>query len=189
MNTNENIRNAFNVVRKTYENTDKLMRSLDELSGKYNYESKLDRFTRYSSDLDTYGWLFNSFGKIYQFKEDKILNSYWRDGYIYYVEINFKEEPKLIVAIANYELTGWENGISPSHYWEISNAVNHRDEFITDKLKEDYYKSKPISESVSKKYWKFKDAIFKEYDLTEITNENIEEKVFIEFNKMRNFSS
>lgn len=187
----ENIKNAFNVVRNTYKNVDKLMRYLDELSEECGYESKFDKFLRYSSDAYTEGWLFNSFGKIYQFKEDKELENNWRKGNIYYVEINFEDYPKLLIGQYKYDLENWGKGISPASYRQLSDVLHLNKNFNIELLdsNSDYYKSTLLNDNLIDKYWNFEEAIFKSYDLMDITSDNVEEKVFREFDKMRNFTS
>ncbi|MBA7549888.1 hypothetical protein ES705_42388 [subsurface metagenome] len=56
--TSINIRNAFDVVRKTYTNVDKLFAAIDieaKNSGFINIISGQRPFVRYKSDIDTEG--------------------------------------------------------------------------------------------------------------------------------------
>lgn len=66
MSLGENIKSAFEVVLKTYENVDKLLRYCDLIAEDYGYEVVTDKFLRYKSDSNYEGWFINSFIKLYQ---------------------------------------------------------------------------------------------------------------------------
>ena len=70
MNSNENIRNAFKVVYKTYENIDKLIKYCKTICEDNGYVVCSNKFLRWKSDNNFYGWAINNFILLFQDKED-----------------------------------------------------------------------------------------------------------------------
>ena len=67
--TSINIRNAFDVVRKTYTNVNKLFAAIDLEAKNNNFVNIISGqrpFVRFKSDIDTEGWLINDLIKLYQ---------------------------------------------------------------------------------------------------------------------------
>lgn len=189
MNLGENIKNAFEVVRKTYENLYKLMSYLDSQSIEKGYEPSIVRFLRYSSDSNYKGWVYNNFIKLYQFKGDgDDLQNKWKDGPIYAIEFSFTDYPKMIVSKFNFDIKKWGEGIGSDKVNYFSNPTNlkMKDEFNHVKLgKNNFYnKSVPLN-GVSELYWDLNYVIFKEFNLTDVNIDNANELTFGEFNKMR----
>ena len=188
MNLDNNIKNAFEVVRKTYENLNKLMGYLDVESIEKGYEPSIGRFLRYSSDPDYKGWLYNNFVKLYQFTNDGELGSKWRDGPIYSVEFSFQDCPKMIVSKFDFNIKEWGPGIGAHRVNYFSNPVNKdfKSDFKHIVLEDlqGYTKSVP-NEGISEKYWGLNHVIFREFNLTEVNLENANRLVFGEFDKMR----
>ncbi len=81
MNLGENIGNAFQVVKKTYENIDKLISYCITVSEKEShFVPAVTKFLRYRSDNDWQGWLTQEFFLLFQDKESKKLKNGWRKG-------------------------------------------------------------------------------------------------------------
>ena len=193
MNLDKNIGNAFEVVRKTYENVEKLMSSLDRETLSRGYESSKERFLRYSSDVYVDGWLFNDIVKIYQFSQDRLIESNdWLDGPIYVVDICFYDNPKIKVGNFHYKnMEEWSRGISASSSCYFTNPLNkdfHSDDFCYKDI-DGYIVVKPRREEVSKKYWGLEKCMFKEFKLSEIVDDSGVKKlidVFDDLNKISN---
>ncbi|AGE21854.1 hypothetical protein GHH_c13170 [Geobacillus sp. GHH01] len=62
----ENIKNAFEVVRKTYESVDKLLAELDRQSVECGFVPVIPQFLRQKSDREYRGWFIQSFIKLYR---------------------------------------------------------------------------------------------------------------------------
>ena len=189
MNLDDNIKNAFEIVRKTYENLDKLMVYLDNESTGKGYKPSIGRFLRYSSDPDHRGWLYNNIIKLYQFIDDEDLHNKWKDGPIYSVEFSFENYPKMIVSKFDFNIKEWSPGIGAHRVNYFSYPVNKdfKSEFrhmVLEDSKE-YTKSVP-NDDISEKYWGLNHVIFREFKLTEVNLENANKLVFDEFDKMRN---
>lgn len=110
---NENIGNAYEVVRKTYESMKKLFAALDAKADEEGFISLVNyapNFLRWRSDLEPSGWLIGSAIKLYQRKTDPGLEGIWRDGAIYLIEIQLENEkqkklfgPEVITAQFTFE--------------------------------------------------------------------------------------
>lgn len=188
MNLDNNIKNAFEVVRKTYENLNKLMSFLDGESTEKGYKPSIERFLRYSSDPDYKGWLYNNIVKLYQSLDDVELGNKWRNGPIYTVEFSFQDYPKMIVSKFDFNIKEWGPGMGAHRVNYFSNPVNKdfKSDFNHIVLEEfeGYRKSVP-NNSISEKYWGLNYVIFREFSLTEVNLENANKLVFEEFDKMR----
>lgn len=188
MSLDKNIENAFEVVRKTYENVEKMMSFIDEKSIEYGYEPVISRFLRYRSDMSIWGWMCNELIKIYQSEEDSMLPSEWKDGLIYTVSFDFYGEPKVVVSAFNFDIEKWGKGISPADIWAFSEPldIDYEERFIHTKMEDnDFWIVKPVNEETTQRYWEFNYAIYREYKISEMTSDNINEKIFREFEKMK----
>ncbi|MDQ2086223.1 hypothetical protein RBH29_07245 [Herbivorax sp. ANBcel31] len=190
MNLSENIKNAFNVVRKTYENADKLMKYCDSISNECGYDIVTNKFLRYKSDSDYEGWFIDRFVKLYQQKADKVLENDWRDGPIYAVELNFEDMPIVYISKFEYEdITTWSRGaISPASYWVFSDLIDCTDNEFEEKnlnKQDKYFVSVPKNNNVKNSYWGIKRSVYTNYDLKILNSNNIMQKVFSEFDVLK----
>lgn len=190
MSSSENIKNAFNVVRKTYENVDKLLKYCDSIANDNGYEAVTDKFLRYKSDSDYGGWLIDRFIKLYQFKTDKVLENDWKDGPVFAIELNFDDLPTVYLSKFEYDdISKWDKGaISPALYWIFSDPVDCEGNGFKEKdlgNKYGYRVSKP-SEDIKNKYWGIKRIIYTTVDLIQLQSNNVPEKVFGEFDILKN---
>lgn len=192
MNLSENIKNAFDVVIKTYENVDKLLKYCDSISGDCGYYVVTSRFLRYRSDLDYEGWLVNRFIKLYQQKADKELENGWRDGPVFAMEINFEGIPTVYLSKFEYDdISTWSEGISPKYYWIFSDSIDCEGNDFKEKYTDNRHRyciSEPETESIKNKYWGIKRAIYTTINLLQLDSNNISEKVFDEFNTLKNLN-
>lgn len=155
MDLDKNIENAFIVVRKTYENVQKMINFLDEKAILNDYIPVIDRFLRYSSDIDPRGWLYNDIVKVYQYEKDEPLENDWLKGSIYVINISFWEEPRMIVSKYNYDIEEWGKGkISPGDSWSFTHPLNkvYKNKLFNHECMKDlkYMVSRPINEDTKK---------------------------------------
>ena len=88
MNLGENIFNAFEVVNKTHENVDKLIKYCRTMAEeRKEFELMSPKFLRYKSDVDYWGWNVRQMFLLFQDKQDELLENGWRDGPIYVLDI------------------------------------------------------------------------------------------------------
>lgn len=188
MNLGDNIRNAFEVVLKTYENVDKLIKYCDLIAVECGYESVTNRFLRYRSDLNYGGWFIDSFIKLYQYKEDNILDNEWKDGPIFVMEINFYDVPTVYLSKFEYEdIETWVEGVSSTLYWGFTKPVGWEGSGFNEsaiKDKDGYFISTPTPD-IKDKYWSVERVIYTKIDLLEIDSSNVNEKIFGEFDTLR----
>jgi hypothetical protein len=190
MNLGENIKNAFDVVRKTYENVDKLMKFCDSIANDCGYEAVTDKFLRYKSDSYYGGWFIDSFIKLYQSKKDKVLENDWKNGPIFAMELNFEDIPTVYLSKFEYDnISHWSKGVSPTEHWGFSEPIDCQGSGFKEKnldKKGGYYVSEPETENVKSKYWGIKRVVYTTFDLLQLNSNNILEKVFGEFDTLRN---
>lgn len=183
MNSSENIKNAFEVVNKTYQSVNKFMLSCGSAAeSSKQYVTAVPRFLRYKSDNDIDGWSINFFIMLYQDINDIELASGWRNGPVYVVEMNFECFPTAFISKFEYkDLSYWEKGCSPTSYWTFYYPRNNKNNKF-DIINKDQYKiSKPKTTKIEDDYWGLKKVVTYEEDLLNITSENIQEKIIDRF--------
>jgi hypothetical protein len=192
--TAKNIDNAFLVVRETYTNLNKLFSALDNEcieNGFINIIKDQKPFLRWKSDNEPFGWLINSFVKLYQKKdsqrknEDSLSNEIRRDNNIYALEFNLESSPVIRIAKFSFSTNSWTKSPTVSEhwvfYWPLKKTNSKEFEFSTDN---DLQKSIPKNETIIKKFKKLKNVEYKEILLTEITSKNFTEKIFKVFDEL-----
>lgn len=187
MNISENMKNAFCVVRNTYESIDKMMKHCDNIAKNNGYIPASDKFLRYKSDMSTEGWLINSFVKIYQNDKDIEIDNEWRNGPIFMIEINLYDSPKLNVAMFRYEdMERWHKGLSPGDHWGFYHPINTtlNDSYTENVELEGNVTVTKFNGKISNSYWGLQSVHYLSHDLTEITSDNISEFVFDNFDKL-----
>lgn len=189
MNLNDNIKNAFTVVSKTYENVNKLMNEMDALSSECGYEPILpNKFLRWKSDIDYNGWFMKSFIKLYQYKDAKKCSggSGLKNDYIYVVEISLENDAIIYISRYTYEdIDSWQFSFSVSDHWGFYYPVNSENGFIEEELEERYCKSRPESDRIKEKYWNLVEVIYKCENLVDVNGDNIKEYIFKEFDRLK----
>lgn len=192
MNSNENIRNAFKVVYKTYENIDKLIKYCKTICEDNGYVVCSNKFLRWKSDNNFYGWAINNFILLFQDKEDIEIENGFRKGPIYSLEIDFNQESLPTVYLSKYEyirIEEWSSQpISPSDNWRFYWPTRKREYFKMHKM-DDYevYTPEINSEVVrNKSYWGLDRIVRYSEDLTEINANNVDEKIFKRFDLIKN---
>ena len=190
MNSSDNIKNAFNVVSKTYENIYKMMEYCKKIADDNNYTLCSNKFLRYKSDSEYRGWTINNFILLFQNKDDKENEDGWRSGPIYALEIDFSEDTKPTVYLSKYQHTNmatWKGIISPADHWRYYWPTRKEEYFNMEKQDEyEIYLPQPGSESIREKhYWKLYRVVRYSEDLLEINESNIKDKIFKRFDELK----
>jgi len=184
-----NITKAFEIVDKTYESVEKLLKYCDAIANENGYISMSDNFLRYKSDKDYGGWMTRIFVKLYQQKNDIELESKWRDGPVYAMFIRLYDEAAVYTLEYEYhDIKKWGRGISPTSYGMFTWPIEDDNAFEINQLPvtTNVTQSKPRNESISNKYWGLKNVKYKRHELLEINKDNVADKVFRQFDELRN---
>lgn len=191
MSSAENIRNAFKVVNKTYENINKMMNYCKTIADEGDeYIISTPKFLRWKSDNECEGWLINDFILLFQSKEDEELDNEWRDGPIYVLEIDFNYEvtPKVYISKFEYKnIETWSKGCSPSNHWRFYWPIRN-EELLNCSEIDDYIIWTPKKDkevAVDNYYWSIKRAVSYVEELVDINSDNIKEKIFGRFNILK----
>ena len=184
MNLNDNIKNAFTVVRNTHKNIEKLMKYCDNISEKNGYASVTEKFLRYKSDKYVEGWLLDGFVKLYQNLSDNDFENEWKNGPVFVFEINLDKEPIINISMFLYnDIENWETGISPRQHWAFYCPVNLDMEGIEKSLIDEAKQIYLIDadENVSNNYWSLNRIYTLSYKLTDLNSETTNKLVFKNF--------
>lgn len=196
MSSSENIRNAFHVVYKSYENIQKLIDYCKTIGvEKSNYINVVDKFLRYKSDNNLSGWFIHNFIMLFQDKNDDELDNGWRNGPIYVMEIelykpeseleNIEELPCIRLSKFEYDdLQKWEPGCSPSNHWRFYYPLRRNDIMNIQEDGDYLHITARDQQSSNRYYWGVKKITSKRIPLTAITSDNVEEKVFGTFDNL-----
>lgn len=185
-----NIKNALEVISKTYENINKLMEYCKTVAcEKTNYTPAVTKFLRYKSDLDCDGWLISDFILLFQNKADAKCQSgnNWLDGCVYVMEICLGEDkilPTVFLSKFVYEdINSWSEGCSPANHWAFYYPIRRKD--LMDITNENGYRiSRPKNKKNSETYWGLKKAITSEIPLLDLNADNLQNKIFGEFDRL-----
>lgn len=165
MNLTDNIRNAFHVVHKTYENINQLMDYCKTVvAEQYNYVSQSNKFLRYKSDNNVSGWYIQNFILLFQNKKDVELENEWLDGPIYVMEIELYDTESEItttpefpcVRLSKFEYDGmpeWNKGYSLNDHWRFYDPLR-RDDIMNIQKSGEYLNITVKDQEVSDRhYW------------------------------------
>lgn len=204
MQTGINIVNAVKVVRKTYDNINKMMAACQNLAdGKqvsYLMLNDAKRFLRYKSDRNIYGWMYSSFILLFQNNEnnnvlyvmDINIGEGWGDGKHSYK--NKKGDDVAVLALAKFiydDVKLLESGIekiSPADYWKFTNPLYELD----DKMDESdestdfgYVVHRTAkNEEFQKYYMSLNRVVYTTVPLHEVTADTLKDKIFGTFDKL-----
>ena len=192
MSTSENIKNSGLVLLKTYENVNKMMEQCRTSAPTAGYEKVSDKFLRYKSDSEPYGWLINSFILLFQKKTDEEVNCGWKNGPVYAVEIvlfdpnDSSKLPELRLSKFDYEdIKSWTHTSSSADHWGYHNPVDKSYSRDFNHEEFDWYTiSTPKNDRIKNGYWGLLKAITTKCDLIEITSSTLTDKVFGSFDKL-----
>jgi hypothetical protein len=185
-NVMENISNAFEVVRKTHENIDKLLSEVDRQSNNNGYFPIIEPFLRWKSDREYQGWLIDSFIKLYQ-KNSAIpckSENGLKEESIYGIEVSLKKIPTVIVFRNTYNTLEHWGLPSVSQHWAFYYPLHDDVFFPKIALGNNIYEATPINEKASSKYWGINKIILKKINLTSITSSNLKTLIFEEMDRL-----
>ena len=178
--TDENIRNAMKVVRKTHENVQKLMTCCKNLSKHKDsgYRELLaDKdYLRHLSRDDYLSWTIGSFILLFT----KVGGS---DDTIYGVEIDLDTTKVKAIKYVYDGAIDSEKPISPGDHWKYAHPLRDDRKFELGAMGE-FTKSVPKSADINKKYLGLRYALFADFTLSEIKFSNVKEKIFGTFDKL-----
>lgn len=192
MSSSKNIKNALAVMYKTYENIDKLINFCKAVAGeKTDYINPTEKLLRRKSDVLNSYWLINDFILLFQNKNDEECESGngWLNGCIYVMEICIGEKdkddlPTVYLSKFDYkDINSISGGRSPADYWVYYWPIRRAD--LMNITNENGYRiSKPKNDKNSKTYSGVKKVTTSEFPLTDLTAENVQEKIFDEFDRL-----
>lgn len=190
MSSAENIRNAFNVVHKTYENIKKLMDYCKTVANeKSQYITAVDKFLRWKSDIDYSGWYIHDFILLFQKRSDAELENEWRNGPVYAMEIELRsEDPQKVPSIylskfVYAEIDSWYKGCSAANHWVFYWPLRNRD-IMNIETNEGITMAVPKTKEAGQFYWGLERVTSVSIPLTDITADNALEKIFGSFDKL-----
>lgn len=187
MNLGENIFYAFDVVNKTHENVDKLMKFCRLMAEeKREFDLMSPKFLRYKSDSDYWGWNVGQMFLLFQDTQDELLENGWRDGPVYVLEILLYDsdtcEPWLGMAKFEYaDIKGLPVSVSSASYYYFTHPLYDVD---YDELGDDVLVAE-MPEEIMRKYWGVKRVVCKYLPLVEVDYKNAYEKIFGTFKILR----
>lgn len=194
MSTGENIRNAVQVLYRTYESVSKMMEQTKSMAENAGYIVKSDKFLRWRTDGDPSAWLINNFILVFQSGENEacISGNNWRNGPVYTMEICLSGEgapdglPHLLLSRFEYKaIEEWPDSCSPADYWGFHQPTNKAfTRQFTRVEKDGLLFTAPTGEKASDAYWGLERAITSWYPLLEVTSSNLSEVVFGTFDKL-----
>jgi len=198
LSTGENIKNAMQVLFKTYESVNKMLEHTKALADESGYVCKSDRFLRYKSDVDVNGWMINSFILVFQNQQDPLCDSQngWRNGSVYSMEILLGDkqaphrEPEVVLARHDYaSLEDWYEGCAPSDHWGFHQPTDpSQSRHFSRKTDNDLMVTVPNSMKASETYWGLKQVVSTTVPLTEITSSTLKAKVFDIFDRLAEYA-
>lgn len=198
MSSSENIRNALQVLYKTYENVQKLMDYTRIVAQeKTDYMLAAPKALRWKSDNEIDGWLISDFILLFQNNADPDCESQngWKEAPVYAMEIylgNIDDKEALpSIYLSKFEFSNINNqseGCSPSNHWIFYWPL--RDEGNVDFVQMgNYWIGTPKNERYSSRHWGLKKVIYEKIDLMEVNSENLKDIIFDSFDSMRAMDS
>lgn len=197
MNSTDNVRSAFHVVYKTYENIHKLMDYTKTIaSAESNYINVVDKFLRYKSDNEFSGWLIRDFILIFQKQKHQQLENEWRDGPLYVMEIELYDRETEMDSThlpcihlskfiyKNGDIQDWDKGCSPTNHWVFFDPL-HNKQTMRIKIENNCSILTPINQDYSvRNYWGVEKIVSKQIPLMDVTADNVVEKIFATFDSL-----
>lgn len=190
-----NIKNAFKVVKSTYDNISNLFSFFRTEIDDYSYERCPNiPFLRWRTDdeKNPWGWFFHNLFVLFQKKSDEEMENKWRNGPLYCVEFclhsnEHDSTPCIFLHRFEYKnILNWSAGCGQGEnwrvYWPFRDKSNN-DIVIVDESQK-IIKATPKTEKYSDKHWGYISDYRMEIDLVDLTSDNIKEKVFDNFDHL-----
>ena len=169
--TDTEIKNAAAVIRKTHENVDKFLTQCKNLAKNdgSNYELLTEKFLRWSSDVYPAAWMTSGFILLFK-RKDNATNT------VYGIEVDIWAACVVVTKYTYADAFNYSARISPADFWKYDEPLW---KFENDN-KGDYTFMKITSDN---KY-NLNSVIFTEIPLSEITADNVAEKIFGTFENL-----
>lgn len=178
-----NIFNAFQVVRQSNNNLAKLFKDLDEEAGKLGYVSLIQGtpgFLRYRSETDVWGWVVSNFIKAYRKKGGGNHGDAGPASYleIYGIEVSFEDEHGSNLRILKYEYDkndGTQEYLPVNSHWQFYWPTRSNNDFLIEPstANDGVSTSVPKNDVVSTKYRWLKEVRWKSRDLVGIKHADL----------------
>lgn len=175
-----NIYNAYELVRESHKQIEKLLDVLDEIGSEAVYKNLTKGFfLRYNSDKNRWGWLYGSFTKVFTQKGKSDL--------LYSIEINF-DRNELGVPMLLFGTHFYEKGTAPQKFYPPDGWIfQHRRDvtrgFDIKKLEDGFYVSKPDT-TTKKEHNGLLAFKYQVIPLLNIERNNIKSQIFDIFKKI-----
>ena len=195
MDLGANIFNAFEVVNKTHESIQRLMRFCENKAvERGDYVLVSPKFLRWNTDSDPGAWSYKRLIQLYQREADDEFGDYlWRDGPLFVFEMSLYDPDNYdipVVNISKYEYEDIASKItwppSPTNYWSIKPPMYSEDkvkyEYSEDRCK---YEGTVIdTRQADRHWWGLRRIVGFSVPLIDITNENAEDIIFGGFDSL-----
>jgi hypothetical protein len=181
-----NVINAFEVVRETHIQVEKLLKALDETAEKNKLKCLTkDKFLSWQVIHNTWGWLLSSFIKVYE-DEKKYPNS------VFTIEVHFENSAKIVFGIHLYK-NGFRQEKYTNRNYNLGWIYSHRRTDVVHKFSrksyEDIFISKPMNaKDVDVVHEDFILFAFKEIPLLELNKANLNSKIFSEVKNLYDYA-
>lgn len=169
--TDTEIKNAAAVIRKTHENVDKFLTQCKNLAKNdgSNYELLTEKFLRWSSDVYPAAWMTAVFILLFK-RNDSAVNT------VYGIEVDIRSACVVVAKYTYNDAFNYSARISPADFWKYDEPLWK----FESEDKGDYTFIKIPSDN---KY-NLNSVIFTEIPLSEITADNVTEKIFGTFENL-----
>lgn len=188
MNLDENLCNAVNVLRETYNNLIKLLSFLKVKAPEYGFRCVTNDFLIWQSKSNTWGWVASKFTLLFQYNNSSLNEKGWTGDDIFGMEICLDDEPGLYISKFTFT-DGLENvpdSLKSSDEWVFTHPKWNKDKFYIQTDKDGLIISKPQSKKISQKHWGMSSAVFKRDTFFDLTAENVYKKIFAVMNDLKN---
>lgn len=182
MNIGENIHNAFDIVGKTYEQVDRMIKDcMKYAENDQEFVCCTPKFLRYKSDTDYWGWYTWEMFLVFKSNNPKQRNS------LFVMDINLYDdydEPMLVLAKFQYDdISKVEDKLSMGYYYIFHRPLydEELDYFLIDGCDNCGVAEIPKEKSDSSKYQGVQRIAYKEIPLIQVNSENLYDSVFGSF--------
>ena len=180
MNLDRNICNAVKVLHETYVGVEKLLNFVREKADEYGYVSMTPDILLWRSKKWVASWLTSKFTVLFQRKGKNLLPSGWYDDDIFGMEICFDvpEESEAALYITRLCYEGDREGLPFSYDWYFTHPKWDNNSFKICRTEDGLIISEPLDDRIKTKFKGLKQAFYKRDTFSDITSENVKEKVF-----------
>ncbi len=169
--TDTEIKNAAAVIRKTHENVDKFLTQCKNLAKNdgSKYELLTEKFLRWSSDVYPAAWMTDGFILLFKRKDDAV-------NTVYGIEVDILSACVVVIKYTYADAFNYSARISPSDFGKYDEPLW--------KFESEYKGDYTFMKIPSDNKYNLNSVIFTEIPLSEITADNVTEKIFGNFEKL-----